>query len=80
MAVVGQVDGHRQTLPPPFTMKGQTLFINPQRAYAARVTVAVCVSTLIVALQATTPAALELRQPENKGDFPETTAFKRYYA
>ena len=44
----------------------------------------VCVSTLILALQATRRpisdiAASELREPEKqKGDFPETTAFKRY--
>ena len=69
------------------------LFINPRRAGAARVTVvglsvclSVCVSTLILALQATrrpisdtSGADSELREPEKLlGDFPEMTSFERY--
>ena len=52
--------------------------------YSSR-SVCVCVSTLILALQATRrpisdiPTASELREPENKlGGFPETAAFERY--
>ena len=69
------------------------LFINPRRAGAARVTVvglsvclSVCVSTLILALQATrrpisdtSGADSELREPEKLlGDIPEMTSFERY--
>ena len=67
--------------------------INPQRACAARVT-SVCQSVyLSVCLSvcqqlfshyrlrggpSAIPTSSELREPENKGDFPETTAFERY--